>query len=176
MKRRKPAPRSLFRTPEPVQLNADDPQFVAKLKQQFSAMPKSDSEALERNLTVIESLATRARTDLEIERGSQLADDVMMKLRLLRHEVQNSGAHRTAVLAIQVVDAYWRLRADALFARDVRAAETRHKNLEGRQRKTVTDEQIAQAVANAPTKTAAAARLGITPRQLRERLRVLVRD
>jgi hypothetical protein len=161
MKRKTPAP-SLFNRDPP----ADGVPATAENIRRYldAATPTNAWSAFVDHL---EATCKAAEMDPSVPDGKGHAKRIRQGVRLLRGMVRDGVSKEAlALAAIDVGQSWMALRVDVHAAAAIDAEKRRRPQL------TVTDEQIYAAVESEKTKKAAAEKLGISERQLRNRLAV----
>jgi hypothetical protein len=174
MSKRKSAPRSLFKLRTvsiPPSRDAPDRKVFGILISDLFGSAQSDfqspAEVMESSFAIISAAGLSASKSESIQRGTEYWVEIETRIQQVRNAIKSGDTIEAVNAAMLLTQVWMQLRADAAFARDVRDAERRHRNL--RHSPAVTDQQIVQAVQTYSTKKEAAERLGISTRQLRKR-------
>jgi hypothetical protein len=155
-------PRSLFKSPErAARVESLDSAALIEL---FKAAAKPASTQLRENLDLIARAAAKAESDPTIARGTEYAHSAASYLERLEEAIAKNDAIEAAQAALKLAEVWMQLRADVFFAAAVREKEHRKAR-----NSALSDDDIRREVARSPTLKAAAERLGISERQLRNR-------
>jgi hypothetical protein len=104
-----------------------------------------------------------------LERGREYAETIRRRTADLRRACDESrDPVRSALAALKLAEAWMQLRADALFARSVRAREASLARFPWQS--AVSDDEIRTALRTYATQAEAAQALGIEARQIRNRI------
>jgi hypothetical protein len=148
----------MFREVETVRA---DPSKAAELLDALSP-----SLQLSRALELIENHASQAEQRSNVPRNREYADKLRTHIKLLRAMIRDGGSKEAiAMIGLSLGQLWMQLRVDAHASAAMKAHRDRVP------KSTVTDQQVLRAVKETSTKTAAAEKLGISTRQLQNRLR-----
>ncbi|MEZ5499996.1 MAG: hypothetical protein R3E77_11295 [Steroidobacteraceae bacterium] len=164
-KRARGVPRSLFKKSARSKKSIETEE---QWREWFQA--SNPTNGVEDALGVMLAAAARAEIDHELECGQDWADEIRSRvLRLNEARARAAGrgdSDEVALCAMKLTESWMMLRADALFARDIREKERRIK-----QSSALSDDDILAVVAKFRTQLLAAEQLGISERQVRTRVK-----